>query len=347
MPFEVEQPKLESAAEPPLVDVVLVSYNHENYIAQAIESVLSQRTTFRIRLLVGDDCSSDNTQAVIRSYADKNPESMVLMLDTTHRGLLSSERVGARALAMTTAKYIAMLDGDDYWTEANKLQMQVEFLEEHSDFAICFHNARMLYQEGGREAANYVPANFKQVSTVEDLLTSNFIPTCSAMFRRALLDKLPTWYFAIGIGDWPLHILNAQHGKIGYLDEVMATYRVHDSGNWSSSGNAINNRLEAVKMLERFDEHFEFRYHSQIHTARTEWYYQLAEIAYQQGQLEDCRAFFRKHLALAGWRVGRGALSLFLRAYQPTVYRALRSARGSVWSATEKQSPETAKRVKA
>jgi glycosyltransferase involved in cell wall biosynthesis len=342
MSFELEHSEIDPA--PPLVDVVLISYNHENFIGQAIESVLSQQTTFKFRLLIGDDCSTDNTQAIIRSYAEKNPGRISPLLEAMHRGLESPDRVGFRALLTTTAKYVAMLDGDDYWTDANKLQKQVDFLEGHPDFAICFHNARMIYQDSVREPANYVPANFRDVSLCEDLFIGNFIPTSSVVFRRALLNELPEWYPTMGIGDWPLHILNAQHGKIGYLNALMAGYRVHDRGAWSA-GNFINNGLEVIRMLDKFDTYLDFRYRSQIRAARAEWYYALAETAYQQGKMDDCRSFLSKHLDQGGtWPANRRTLSLFLRARQPGVYRALRSVRDSMRSVTS-QNQETTKRV--
>src|SRR5258708_3052102 len=147
MSLDVENSELAASHQNPLVDVTLITYNHEKFIAQAIESVLSQQTGFEFRLLVGDDCSTDNTQSIIRSYAEKYPERICLMLDSTHRGLKSRERVGVRALTGSTAKYVALLDGDDYWTDAYKLQKQADFLETHPDFAICFHNVRMVFQD--------------------------------------------------------------------------------------------------------------------------------------------------------------------------------------------------------
>ena len=129
MPLEVEHPELAASYQTPLVDVTLTTYNHEKFIGAAIDSVLSQQTDFDFRLVVGDDCSTDKTQSIIRSYAEKYPERICLMLDSTHRGLKSRERVGVRTLTGSSAKYVAMLDGDDYWTDPLRLQKQVSFLE--------------------------------------------------------------------------------------------------------------------------------------------------------------------------------------------------------------------------
>lgn len=331
---------------PPLVDVVLITYNHEKFVAQAIESVLSQQTEFNFRLLVGDDCSTDNTQVIIESYAEKYPDHMSLMLDSEHRGLKHKDRVGIRALRATTAKYIAWLDGDDYWTDPHKLQKQISFLEDHPDFAICFHNVRMVYEDGSKETENWLPPNQREVSTIEHLFLDNFIPTCSVVFRRGLFDELPDWFFTLGMGDWPIHILNAQHGKIGYLNEVMATYRVHHGGAWSSRS-AVSQGQEIIKMLDHVDEHFGFRYKRQVQAAKAEWYYQLAERSYIAGDLLSCRSYLKKHFSLGGLPTNRRTMSLFLRARLPRTYRALRSLGGSRRPLTETRAAKSTKHAGA
>lgn len=338
MAFDLENPGLaipnQPAATRPLVDVILITYNHEKFVKDAIESVLAQRTEFEYRVIIGDDCSTDNTQAIIRSYAEKYPERFHLLLDSEHRGLNHRDRVGIRTLGIATAKYVALLDGDDYWTDSNKLQKQVAFLESHPEFAICCHNARMSYDDGPREAANLIPADQKEVSNLEDLLFANFIPTCSVVFRRGLFGELPEWFFTLSIADWPLHILNAQHGKIEYFNEVMATYRVHQGGAWSSRS-GVNKALSIIKMLEHVNAHLSFRYQRKIRATQAEWYYQAAEMTYRVGDANACRKFLSKYLLLDRLRGGRRALSIFLRVRCPGVYSYLRSARDLLPRVTE------------
>jgi glycosyltransferase involved in cell wall biosynthesis len=333
-------------ANAPLVDVILITYNHEKFVAQAIESVLCQQTDFKFRLIVGDDCSTDNTQAIIRSFAEKHSDQMSLMLDSEHHGLKHKDRIGIKALAVAKAKYVAWLDGDDFWTDPNKLQKQVDFLERRPDFAICFHNARMFYENESRGTVGWLPADQREVSTIEDLFVYNFIPSCSVVFKRGLFGELPAWFFTLGMGDWPIHILNAEHGKIGYLNEVMATYRVHDGGAWSS-GSPIAQGLEIIKMLDHVDAHFDFRYQRQVRAAKAEWYYELAERTYAAGKLADCRAYLSKHISLAGLPANRRTASLYLRAHLPGLYKALRSARGFLRLATEARAAKPAKDVGA
>ena len=125
----------------------------------------------------------------------------------------------------------------------------------------------------------------------------------------------------------------------------MADYRIHDRGTWSA-GNAISNGLEVIQMLDHVNAHLGFRYRDQVSAAKREWYYQLAELAYQEGKLADCREYLRNHLALSGWRGGRRTISIFLRARQPNVYKALRSGRDLLRSRRETRTTEPARRVK-
>jgi glycosyltransferase involved in cell wall biosynthesis len=313
----------------PLVDIVLIAYNHERYVGQAIESVLAQQTDFAYRLIIGDDCSTDNTQAIIKSYAEQYPNLIKTMLDSEHRGFRHKDRVGIKALDVCNAKYVAFLDGDDYWTDPSKLQKQVAFLETHPDFSICYHNARMFYEDGSRETTNWLQPDHKEVSTLEDLLFVNFIPTCSVVFRRGLLGEWPDWLFTLGMADWPIHIMNAQHGKIEYLNEVMATYRVHDKGTWSSR-TQVEQWLDVIRMLDHINVYLGLKYKKQVRAAKAEWYYQLAQITEREGDRVNARMFFGRYCRLSQFRDGRRKLSIFLRCYLPGLYRGLRTFRNRV-----------------
>src|SRR5262245_50655987 len=209
----------------PLVDVHLITYNHERFVAQAIESVLAQQTNFPFRLIIGDDCSSDGTQAIIRRYALEHPDRITTFLDTEHRGINSRERAGVKVLMLSTARYVAWLDGDDFWSDPSKLQKQVDILETQPETVICFHNVRTL-PEDGAASINLRPPDQKEISTLADLLMGNMIPSCSVMFRREALGTLPEWYFSLKMADWSLYILLAEQGEIRYLNEVMAVYRM-------------------------------------------------------------------------------------------------------------------------
>ena len=316
----------------PLVDVAIVTYNHENFVAQAIESVLSQEFDGECRLIIGDDYSTDRTQAIVADYAQRYPDRIITIFSSEHLGLAHKDRVGLKVLESCTAKYVAMLDGDDYWTDVHKLQKQVGFLESHPDFAISCHNVTLFYEDGSKEAVNLLPPDQREVSTLEDLLLANFIPTCSVVFRRGLFGKLPDWYFSLSIGDWPIHIMNAQHGKIGYINEAMAAYRVHHAGVWSSWG-PVTQQLEIIRMLDYVDAYLEFSYEKTVKKAKAAWYYRLAETSHNQGDRVNARIFLKKYFSFSDLEIRKEVLSLLLRIETPALYKRLITLRDFVRSA--------------
>jgi glycosyltransferase involved in cell wall biosynthesis len=317
----------------PLVDIVMPTYNHERFIAQAIESVLAQQTSFEYRLNIPDDCSTDNTQMIIKDYAQKHPHQIRVLFSPHNIGLLHKDRLIIKALKLCTAKYVALLEGDDYWTDPHKLQKQVDFLEGHPDFAVCGHNVTMFYEDGSKAPANLLPSNHREVSTLEDLLFANIIPTCSAVFRRGLFGELPDWYHTLRIGDWPLHIMNAQHGKIRYINEVMAAYRVHPGGMWSG-WSPVSQRLEIIKMLRHVDAYLGFKYKKQIRASQANWYWEIAQECYKQDDRIQGRRYAKRYFWLGGFRAHRNLLGYFLKLRTPALYHTLRSIKEFVRSVT-------------
>lgn len=213
----------------PLLSVCLITYNHAEYIEQAIAGVLAQKVDFDWEFIIADDRSTDGTSDIVRRFAREHPDLI--------RPIINEQNLGGAAnfvqlIEAASGKYIAYFEGDDHWTDPMKLSKQVSFLEANPDYAICFHAVEKHFENSDKHP---VRTNIGQPQTTEfeDLAGENFIYTASCCFRRGLFDKFPDWYLSAPMGDWVLHLLNAQHGKIGYLDEVMAVYRVHEKGIWS------------------------------------------------------------------------------------------------------------------
>ena len=217
---------------PPKVSVAICTYNHEKFIAQAIEGVLMQETSFPIELVIGEDCSTDGTRAILRKYAQTHPNIV--------RPLLHKRNVGGgtnftSVLATCRGEYIAFLDGDDYWTDTRKLEIQVRFLEEHPECAMCHHRVSYVDDESQRLVSEFPPEERRREQCSADLLAKgNFIQTCSLMTRKELIPDLTDDFMRLKLGDWPLCVLLGLHGSIGYIDKNMATYRIHVASNWSS-----------------------------------------------------------------------------------------------------------------
>jgi glycosyltransferase involved in cell wall biosynthesis len=211
------------------VSILTTTYNHERYIAQAVESVMAQRTAFDYEQVIGEDYSTDRTREIVLDLQRQHPDKIRL--------LLRERNIGRRANFIDTfhacrGQYIAILEGDDYWTSPQKLQRQVDLLDSHPDYALCFHPVTRYFEDEDREKPVF-PARIKDRYHLIDLLEHNFVPTCSVMFRNHLFGDFPDWFWSVPAGDLPLHVLNAQHGDIGYLNEVMAVHRIHAGGVWS------------------------------------------------------------------------------------------------------------------
>lgn len=271
------------------VSVLMVTFNHEPFIAQAIDSVLMQETDFDYELIIGEDCSTDATRTIVRDYQRRFPGKIRLVLSERNLGMLGNFE---RTYAACTGEYSALLDGDDHWISPHKLQRQVDFLNSHRDFAICFHTAKVV-RNGGSLSEDWPPPGTKDVSGLEDLVESNFIPSCSVMYRMGPVPRFPDWMFSLGMGDWPLHILYAQHGKVGYLRETMAVYREHRGGTWSSQGK-IRNYERLIKAYNCIDEHLQHRYADRIRPMVSLHYYELARLYREAGEAGAAATCARK-----------------------------------------------------
>jgi glycosyltransferase involved in cell wall biosynthesis len=213
-----------------LVAVRMLTYNHEKYIAESIQSVLFQKTTFPYKLIIGEDCSTDSTIDICIDFRNKYPDRIELLLNPVN-DIKSNSINNFNACVKSGAKYIALIEGDDYWTDPYKLQKQIDFLEANPDFAICFHKVEIFNEISKTKSISN--KNQKSVTTIKDLMQHNYIHTVSTVFRNHLA-ALPDWINACPVGDFPLHLLNAQFGKIKLLTDIMAVYRIHGQGIWGA-----------------------------------------------------------------------------------------------------------------
>jgi glycosyltransferase involved in cell wall biosynthesis len=258
------------------VSVVLRTYNHASWIAQAIESVLLQRAGFGFELIVAEDCSTDGTRAIVERYAARHPEVIRALLPERNVGHGEILRLG---LAAAGGRYVAYLDGDDYWTSPAKLVRQVAFLERNRECASCFHDVSLIYDDAGVPSGTISPHLGEERFGLEQILMECFVPAPAMMFRREVAEQLPAWVFESAWIDWLIHIRAAQSGPIGYLPEVLAAYRVHRGGMFSA--------LDRVSQLEE-----DLRFYPKL----------LSELPHERGLIERCLAY--RHAQLAIERLG-------------------------------------------
>lgn len=217
----------------PLVSVCCQTYNHKNYIAQAIVSFLMQKTNFNFEILLRDDASIDGTAEICKLYSEKYP-TLIQLLAYKENQFQKGVRPFLDNVKRARGKYIALCEGDDYWTDPYKLQKQVDFLEANPDYVFTFHDAVILNQKTGEKRIRIGDRKIDTTVDLRSLIIEKNIPTASIVFRNVLIyNTLPEWFSAISNGDYGLCVLLAEKGPGKYLPEAMSVYRVHDGGVWS------------------------------------------------------------------------------------------------------------------
>ncbi|WP_321519471.1 glycosyltransferase [uncultured Bacteroides sp.] len=211
------------------VSVLMLTYNHEKYIADAIESVVKQQADFPFELVIGEDRSTDNTARICREYQEKYPDLIKLTINEENLGLQENF---IRTYNQCSGEYMAICEGDDFWISKHKLQIQADFLDQHKEYSACFHRALNYYQEDGSKSIGNGGYQ-KKVNTVFDIINSNPITNVTVMFRLGLFGELPSWFSKVTSYDFAIHVLNAEHGDVYFMNKVMAVYRQHKESIWS------------------------------------------------------------------------------------------------------------------
>jgi glycosyltransferase involved in cell wall biosynthesis len=242
----------------PVVSVLMITYNHEKYIQAAIEGVLMQEYNGGIELILANDKSTDNTHAVITRILESHPLAYKVKYHhhAENKGIMGNL---TWALKQCTGSYIAMCEGDDYWTDSLKLQKQVGFLEQYNDYNICVGRYKFLYEATGQFKDNRELFNFSGKSlSVKNYIAFNFGHMSTFLFRNGF--NIPEWFKYIYAGDQSLFITAAGEKKIKYFDDFFSVYRVNSA---SISFNvkakqSYNNTLTFLNYIDEFT-HGKFR----------------------------------------------------------------------------------------
>jgi len=271
----------------------MLARNHERYVGQALESAVTQQTSFPFEVIVGEDCSSDTTPDIIRSYAQKYPDIVKPLFREKNLGM---QRNNIDTFAHCQGEYIAILDSDDFWTSPHKLAKQVAFMDSNAEFVLGFHRANVLYEDG--RASHVIPADPVPEPNVENLLVVNFVPSLSTMYRRSALPEFPAWYTNVWTYDWPLHVMTlCRGGKIAFLDENLATYRVHATNMWASQ----TDRLRLQREIEAYEYVLDFvpeQYKAKARYGLMRRLYDLANNFRKAGDKEQARRTYQRAIAM-------------------------------------------------
>ncbi|MCU0334662.1 MAG: glycosyltransferase [Chitinophagaceae bacterium] len=291
---------LVSDTTPPMVAVYMICYNCEAYIAQAIEGVLRQQADFAIRLFIGDDASTDATASICKAYKERFPQQIELLLHPVNIGAVNNAKTVYEACLNSGAKYVAMCEGDDYWTDPDKLQKQVRLLEANPQYSLCFHEAVLLNMETGEEEL-YLEYSRDVYNTEDVLRTGAFVPTLSIVFRTAGFH-FPAWYFSVSIGDAALVLMNSIRGDIVLMREKMGVYRKHRAGiSVAMEANQIRLALESVKLLHYFNLHTQLAFDAVVQEVNTDTLYRLKHFTPYR-KVSDTRPLWQKLGAADFWK---------------------------------------------
>ena len=292
------------------VSICMITYNHEKYISQAIDSVLTQKTNFDFQLIIGEDCSQDKTREIVINYQKKYPQIIRLLLANKNQGMMAN---WIKTLQVAKSQYLAVLEGDDYWTDRYKLQKQVDFLDKHPNHSLCFHSVEAFYQD--QPDKTYLIPSKTENFNFKSLLQHNFITACSVMYRHGLVKKIPDWFLSLNIGDWPYHLLHASKGKIGFINQVMARYRRHSNSYCSQP--KVKNFQNIIEFYQVIDKHFHYKYRSIIKFMIGKHYLLIAQEQFQDHKIKTARESLNKayqHLGPIKALTNKDWLKIFLKS---------------------------------
>ena len=243
----------------PMLAVYMITYNHQDYIDQAIASVMNQETNFTFQLFIGDDASTDGTFQKCLHWREMYPHQIVLLDASVNVGVFANAGRVFDACIQSGAKYIALLEGDDYWSDPYKLQRQIDILESDDNIAGSYHNTEFLYSDGKQKPMK------KSLSTVLQLkdVISKYAPfhTSSFVFRAKHFCR-PSWFKKIDSVDLAMYVWHAQFGRLEGINEVMSVYRVHATGltaSVSHSDNFDSRRVVLHRMMRGRISHCSFQ----------------------------------------------------------------------------------------
>lgn len=248
----------------PLISVIITTYNHEKYIAQAIESALSQRDCPCFEILIGNDCSTDKTGQIIEEYQKKYPDIIKVFSYSQNIGMQKNLK---NLIENSKGEYVAILEGNDYFSSEYNLKKRYDMLKDNPDFSLCFNNMTLLNQETGELLSNH-DENFAKILngkiTIVDMIKfTNPIRNFSCcMYRKCAIKSVPDFWFESNHYDWLFNMLvldNQNFSGGGYLPEELSVYRIHSNGLWQQK--TTDEKLALmIKCMCEFMEIFKYRY---------------------------------------------------------------------------------------
>lgn len=308
-----------------LVSIHCTTYNHEDYIADAIESFLMQQTNFKYELLIHDDASTDRTAEIIKEYEQKYPD-LIKPIYQVENQLSKGVSVTHLNFKRAKGKYIAICEGDDYWTDPKKLQKQIDYMESHPECSLCVHAGHVVSAGDKRKKWNNRPNKGDKSFTIEEVIAGggDLFLTNSMVFQTEFSQLRPTYLEKAPVGDYPLTINLSLQGKVHYLDEFMSAYRTGVTNSWTARNfSSIENRSkhfdEIALMLDELNEYTNYQYGDVITETkcRNRFVLLLEQREFKVAKSGEFEEFYKK-LGI------KRRMIIFLTRYLPRVFNTLR-----------------------
>lgn len=252
------------------VSVICNAYNHEDYIRDALEGFIMQKTNFKFEILVHDDASTDNTADIIREYEKKYPHLIKPIYQVENQYSKGTGLVGKTQLARAKGKYIAMCEGDDYWTDPYKLQKQFDAMEKNPQVDICAHGAVTIDASTKKIEQEIKPKEYDTIIPPEEVISGGggYVVTCSLFYRKSINDNFPEFRKILTF-DYTLQICGSLRGGMLYLNDCMSVYRILSKNSWSSRmsqdiSSYIKHLQRVHEMFKVLNEETEYRYNNII-----------------------------------------------------------------------------------
>ena len=285
-----------------MVSIECTSYNHEDFIAEALDSLLMQKTDFAFEILVHDDASTDRSAEIIRSYERQYPDIIKPIYQTENqhsKGVLVELFNQDRA----RGKYMAICEGDDYWTDPEKLQKQVDYMEAHPECSMCVHTAERVSAVTKKTVSAIRPSRKDRIFSVEEVIEGggDLFATNSILYSREKMPEMPEFYLNASIGDYPLAIYGALCGTLYYMDQNMSAYRVDVKNSWtavqvSNVDKKKKHLQEVAEMLDEINVYTNFQYDHVISRTkkRDRFYILLKQLKIRETMKRGYREFYMK-----------------------------------------------------
>jgi glycosyltransferase involved in cell wall biosynthesis len=287
----------------PKVSILVVCYNHAKFLRQCLDSIIVQKTNHPFEVLIADDASTDGSQEIIKEYHARYPELITTVLlhkksfgDYGKSNCISIEKEAK-------GKYLNILEGDDYWIDEHKLQLQIDLLDQHPETVICFHNALITYEDGSLPSHEVNPVNQKAHLTANDLIGETeiwFMATASVMYRNGILYPFPAWFYKSKSGDIPRYILLTKKGDIRYINRTMSVYRKHSAGlSYSDHKHDAGFLWNRIEMYQSIDNELGLVHHAKIQKNIARYYLMMANSKQYNGHWFWEAFYALKHLRMA------------------------------------------------